>query len=104
MRSIPEVLDHEVAVNLAETFKALSDPTRIKMISALSERELCVGELSAALAMSESAISHQLRVLRSMRIVKFRKEGRRIYYSLDDEHIEQLLSQGLEHTTHGDMG
>ena len=97
---MPEVLDHEVALSLAETFKALSDPTRIKIICALSEQELCVGELGATLGMSESAISHQLRVLRSMRLVRFRKEGRKTYYSLDDEHIEQLLNQGLEHIGH----
>lgn len=95
-----EALDHEVALGLAETFKALSDPTRIKIICALAEWELCVGELGATLDVSESAISHQLRFLRSMRIVKFRKEGRRVYYSLDDEHIEELLSQSLEHLAH----
>ena len=92
-----KVLDHRVALNLAETFKALSDPTRIKILCALSKWELCVGELGATLEMSESAVYHQLRFLRSMRMVKFRKEGRRVYYSLDDEHIQHLLSEGLEH-------
>ncbi|HUS69191.1 MAG TPA: metalloregulator ArsR/SmtB family transcription factor [Anaerolineae bacterium] len=99
-----EALGHGVALALAETFKALSDPTRIKIICALAEWELCVGELGATLDMSESAVSHQLSFLRSMRIVKFRKEGRRVYYSVDDEHIEQLLSQRLEHIAPVDVG
>lgn len=96
MRRVPELLDHEVALNLAETFKALSDPTRIKIICVLCSRELCVRELGATVGMSESAVCHQLRGLRAMRVVRFRKEGRKTYYSLDDEHIEQLLSLGLE--------
>jgi DNA-binding transcriptional ArsR family regulator len=95
MRPLPEVPDHEVALNLAETFKALSDPTRLKILCALRGHEFCVGELGATLDVSESAVSHQLRGLRSMGLVKFRKEGRRSYYSLNDEHIEQLLDQGL---------
>lgn len=94
---MPQVLDHDVALNLAETFKILSDPTRIKIICVLGRGELCVGDLGAALGVSESAVSHQLRLLRSMRLVQFRKEGRKSYYSLDDEHIEELLSESLEH-------
>jgi len=82
---------------LAETFAAMGDPTRVKIIFALSHSELCVCDLAALLGVSVSAVSHQLRLLRSLRIVKFRREGRLAYYSLDDHHITTLLSQGLEH-------
>jgi len=88
------------ATHLAHTFKALSDPTRVRIISALSHDELCVHELAACLGMSQSAISHQLRTLREMRLVRFRKEGRHVYYALDDEHIHDLFRQGLEHVRH----
>lgn len=82
---------------LAETFKALADPTRTRIIFCLSKKELCVHDLASLLRMSLSAVSHQLRVLRNMKLVKFRKEGKMVYYSLDDEHIENLFTQGLEH-------
>ncbi len=101
MRRVPELLDHEVALNLAETFKALSDPNRIKIICVLSNREVCVRELGATVGMSDSAVCHQLRGLRTMRLVRFRKQGRKTYYFLDDEHIEELLSVGLEHVAQG---
>ncbi|HOX29321.1 MAG TPA: metalloregulator ArsR/SmtB family transcription factor [bacterium] len=87
----------EIFVRLADTFKALDDPTRVKILYALSLNELCVCDISALLDVSESAVSHQLRVLRNMRLVKFRKEGRIVYYSLCDDHILALISQGLEH-------
>ena len=89
------------ATRLAQTFKALSDPTRVRIISALSHNELCVHELAACLGMSQSAISHQLRTLREMRLVRRRKEGRHVFYTLDDEHIHSLFHQGLEHVEHG---
>lgn len=82
---------------LAETFKAVADPTRLKILYALLNEELCVCELTELLGMTQSAISHQLRVLRNMRLVKYRKEGRSVFYSLDDEHINQLFIAGLEH-------
>ena len=82
---------------LAETFKVLGDPTRLKMLYALSSEELCVCELTELLAMTQSAISHQLRVLRNMRLVKYRKDGRSVFYSLDDEHITNLFREGLDH-------
>jgi DNA-binding transcriptional ArsR family regulator len=88
------------ATRLAETFKALSDPTRVRIISALSHTELCVCDLAATLGMSQSATSHQLRTLRQLRLVKNRKEGRQVYYSLDDEHIYSLFEQGLDHALH----
>jgi DNA-binding transcriptional ArsR family regulator len=93
-------IDRSTAARLAQTFKALSDPTRVCIISALAERELCVRELATALKMTHSAVSHQLATLREMRLVKFRKEGRRVFYSLDDEHIHDLFRQGLEHVQH----
>ena len=84
-------------LSLAETFNALADPTRLKIIQALSIKELCVCDLAYLIGVSISAISHQLRLLRHLRLVKFRKEGRMVYYSLADGHIENLLQQGLEH-------
>ncbi len=89
----------DVAVSLAELFKALGDPTRVKILFSLMTRELCVCDLTAVIGASESAVSHQLRVLRSLRLVKFRREGKILYYSLADAHIEKLFAQGLEHVT-----
>lgn len=90
-------LADEVVYDLAELFKTMGDPTRIKILYALKERELCVCDLSELLNMSSSAISHQLRVLRNNKLVKYRKEGRSVYYSLDDDHVMCLFGQGLEH-------
>ena len=83
--------------DLAETFSALSDPTRVKIIFALSKEELCVCDLANLIGLSSSAISHQLRILRNLKIVKYRKDGKVAYYSLADKHIEDLFNQGLEH-------
>lgn len=94
-------LSEETYQHLAEIFKTLGDPTRIKIIHALSQSELCVCDLAELLKMSQSATSHQLRVLRNHRLVKYRKEGRVVYYSLDDEHIVLLFNQGLQHVLHG---
>lgn len=82
---------------LAETFKVLGDPTRVRIAWALSREELCVCDLAALLGMSQSAVSHSLRALRDLRLVRHRKEGRIAYYALDDEHIASLLHQGLQH-------
>lgn len=92
-----QLIEDETAHRLAETFKVLSDPTRIKILHALSLAELCVCDLSNLLGMNDSAVSHHLRLLRALKLVKYRKEGRVAYYSLDDEHIEKLFQQGLEH-------
>lgn len=95
-----EALAEDDARELAETFKILGDPTRVKMLQLLSRRELCVCDLAAAVGMGQSAVSHQLRLLRGARLVKYRREGRMVRYSLDDEHISVLLSQGIEHIKH----
>jgi len=94
------LVDGLSATRLAEVFKTLSDPSRVRIISALAHAELCVYDLSAALGMSQSAVSHQLRSLREMRLVRYRKQGRHVYYQLDDEHIRDLFRRGLEHVEH----
>ena len=86
---------------LAETFSALSDPTRVRIISALGEQELCVFDLARLLGLTGSAISHQLRLLRGQRLVKYRKEGKIAYYSLDDDHIRNLLEECIKHVSVG---
>lgn len=85
---------------LSELFKSFGDQTRLKILFALSEREMCVCDLAALLEMSQSAISHQLRVLRNVRLVKHQKEGKVVYYSLDDEHVKAIVKQGLDHVGH----
>lgn len=82
---------------LADTFRVLGDPTRVKMLDALSGGELCVCDIAALAGISESAVSHQLRLLRGMRLVRPRRAGRLVYYSLDDQHIIELLRQALTH-------
>lgn len=82
---------------LSELFKVLGDHTRIRILHALLQSELCVCDLSDILDMTQSAISHQLRVLRTSKVVKYRKEGKNVYYSLDDEHIFSILKIGMEH-------
>lgn len=94
------LLDGLSATHLAATFKALADPTRVRIVSILAQTELCVCDLAATLGMTQSAISHQLRLMREMRLVKSRKEGRMVYYALDDEHIRDLFQRGLEHIEH----
>lgn len=82
---------------LAETFRALGDPTRVRMLDALSHGELCVCDLATLLGLSESAVSHQLRLLRTMRLLRARRDGRMVFYALDDQHIVMLFRQGLRH-------
>ncbi len=82
---------------LAETFKTLGDYSRVQIVWALSHGELCVGDVAALLSMSSSAVSHHLRTLRNLKLVKVRREHREIYYSLDDHHIQHLLDEGIEH-------
>ena len=95
-----KLLDGDSAAALAQTFGALSDPTRLRMVSALFEQELCVCDLAAVLGMTQSAVSHQLRLLRALRLVRARKDGRVVYYSLDDDHIRDLFQRGLDHIRH----
>ena len=82
---------------LAETFKVLGDSTRVRILDTLSRAELCVCDIARLLSLSDSAVSHQLRVLRGMRLVRSRRDGKMIFYSLDDQHIVRLFEQGLEH-------
>ncbi len=95
------LLTPETAARVADLFKALSDPTRVRIISLLAHAELCVGELARLLDMTQPAVSHQLRVLRHLRIVRGRKDGRHVYYTLMDEHIHDLFDQGLAHIRFG---
>ena len=95
-------LDDATSGQLADIFKVLGDQTRIKLLSLLiAEPEMCVCDIAVALNMGQSAISHQLRVLRAARLVKFRKDGKEVLYSLDDDHVVKLMDQGLEHVRHG---
>jgi DNA-binding transcriptional ArsR family regulator len=86
---------------LTEIFRVLGDPTRVRILDALASSELCVGELARRVGLSESAVSHQLRLLRSARIVRPRRDGRLIYYALDDRHVLALFRQGLKHVQEG---
>jgi len=82
---------------LSETFRALGDATRLRILDALSKVELCVGDLAELIGLSESAVSHQLRLLRGLRLVRSRRDGRRVFYALDDRHVLDLFRQGLAH-------
>jgi DNA-binding transcriptional ArsR family regulator len=88
---------HELFSLLAATFQALGDSTRVRIVWALSKTELCVGDIARLLSMSQPAVSHHLRLLRNMRLVKVRREGRISFYQLDDAHISRLLAEGIEH-------
>ena len=89
--------EEEKLYDLAELFKVFGDSTRIKILWALAESEMCVCDIAALLNMTQSAISHQLRILKQARLVKFRKDGKVVYYSLDDSHVKQIFEQGLVH-------
>ena len=94
MQKIPE---KETLEQIAELFKAFADPTRVQILSYLVDRELCVGDISQAVELSQSAISHQLRILKQMHLVKYRREGKNLLYSLADDHVRTILQMGLEH-------
>ena len=87
----------EAVQGLAETFSALADPTRVRILDALSHGELCVCDLAAVLGVSQSAVSHQLRLLRNIRLVRPRRDGRIVFYALDDQHIMAIFKQTLQH-------
>ena len=95
-KAIPE---DKTLNGLSETFKVLGDVTRLKICLALSRQELCVSDVANLLGLSESAVSHQLRMMKTMRLVKHRKEGKMTFYMLDDEHIEDLIRVGVRHTS-----
>jgi DNA-binding transcriptional ArsR family regulator len=89
--------EEELLFNLAELFKVFGDSTRVRIISALLHSEMCVCDIAALLGMTNSAISHQLRALRQTKLVKYRRDGKVVYYSLDDAHVEGIFKQGLAH-------
>jgi DNA-binding transcriptional ArsR family regulator len=93
----PELVSLRAAEALAATFSVLGDPTRVRLLDALAAQELCVCELAELVSISESAVSHQLRLLRSLRLVRSRRNGRMVFYRLDDNHIRLLLEQGRRH-------
>ncbi|GHV41701.1 transcriptional regulator [Synergistales bacterium] len=89
--------DEEALLNLADMFKVFGDSTRVKILCALQRSEMCVCDIAVLLGMTKSAISHQLRALRQTRLVKYRKDGKVVYYSLDDDHVGNIFAQGLSH-------
>ena len=90
--------DEEILYDVAELFKVFGDSTRVRIICALFESEMCVCDIAAVLNMTQSAISHQLRVLKQARLVKYRRDGKTVYYSLADGHIQNIFNQAFEHT------
>jgi DNA-binding transcriptional ArsR family regulator len=94
-------LQEQTSTHLADLFSALSDPTRLRIISVLLDGERNVGEIASRLEMTESAVSHQLRGLRQMKLLRSRKNGRQVYYALDDDHVTKLYLLGLDHIEHG---
>lgn len=96
-----KLLDDQVYAGLAETFAALADSNRAKIIYSLIGQELCVCDIACVVGISESAVSQHLRILRTLRLVKQRKDGRMMYYSINDDHIQTLLDVCLEHAQHG---
>lgn len=97
------VVGEALAADLAAFYGALADPTRVRIVSALRRGELCVGDLVLLLEKSQPAVSHQLRILRSLRLVRAHRRGRRVFYTLDDDHVRVLFEQGLEHLA-GEQG
>lgn len=95
-------IDREEIQDLSEMFKIFSDETRLRIICAILNTELCVCDLCELLNLNQSAVSHQLQLLRSSKLVKYRKEGKQVYYSLEDEHIESIIKMALAHITEGD--
>ena len=94
---LEEQPDDEILYDLAELFKVFGDSTRIKILYALFETELCVYDIARILNLRQSSVSHQLRILKTSKLVKFRREGKSVFYSLDDEHVREIISMGMEH-------
>lgn len=99
-KNIDQHLDEETLFVVSQTFKALSDPTRIRILNLLCSDEHSVNDIAEILDLGQSTVSHQLRFLKNLRLVKFRREGTTIYYSKDDDHIMNLLKQAIEHAAH----
>lgn len=95
------LIDEDTAIHLAEIFRALADPTRVRLLCAMMDGEMNVGSLAELVGISEPGVSHHLRSLRLLRIVKARKQGREVYYSLTDEHVRELIRYGLDHVVQG---
>ncbi|SHM49347.1 ArsR/SmtB family transcription factor [Gracilibacillus kekensis] len=95
-----EALDEETLFLVSQTFKALGDPTRIRILHLLFEQELSVSNIAEKLDLNQSNVSHQLRFLKNLRLVKYRRDGKTIYYSQDDEHVMKILQQSIDHATH----
>ncbi|MFC4403135.1 ArsR/SmtB family transcription factor [Gracilibacillus xinjiangensis] len=95
-----EALDQETLFLVSQTFKALADPTRIRILHLLFDRELSVSNISEILDLNQSNVSHQLRFLKNLRLVKYRRDGKTIYYSQDDEHVMKILQQSIDHASH----
>ncbi len=94
---IKNMPDDEYLYDLSELFRIFGDSTRIKILYSLFDNELCVGDISTILNLSQSSVSHQLRILKDSKLVKFRREGKSIFYSLDDDHVRSILNLGMEH-------
>ena len=92
-----ELINEDKIIDLSELFKIFGDSTRIKIINVLINEELCVNDISEKINVSQSAVSHQLRILKTSKLVKYRKEGQTTYYSLDDDHVEKIFKMGCEH-------
>jgi len=95
------ILDDPTAARLADLFSALSDPTRVRILAALMDGEMNVGDLVEQIGLTKSAISHQLRGLKDKRLVRSRKQGRQVFVAIDDEHVTELFQRGLDHALHG---
>jgi ArsR family transcriptional regulator, zinc-responsive transcriptional repressor len=98
--TVDKELDEETLFIVSQTFKALSDPTRIRILYLLSQKEYSVNEIAEELSLGQSAVSHQLRFLKNLRLVKYRRAGTTLYYSHDDEHVMSILKQTIEHARH----
>jgi ArsR family transcriptional regulator len=90
-------LEKEITVRIAELFKAFGDPTRVQILSLLAQQERCVGDIAEAIPLSQSAVSHQLRIMKQMDLIKCHRDGKNILYSLADDHVRTILQMGLEH-------
>ena len=96
-QAIKNIPDSAALQSISDIFKALSEPSRLKIVTALATCELCVCDLAAVSGSSESAVSHQLRILRNLKIVRYRREGKIVFYRLDDDHVKSLISQSIQH-------